>query len=166
MNGAKGHVSVAREAQPMDQPRLEAWGWELGRSAAAHGLFVCLRGELGAGKSTLARAACRGAGVRGPIPSPTFTLINRYSTLKGHVYHADLYRLKGPEDLSDIGWEDLLDAEGAVFVEWPDRAGGRLPPDRWDIELLFVDDPDRRSITTRSVGKAPALPDFPPGEGA
>lgn len=150
-----------REAA-LSEPDLEAWGREVGRLATTKEVFVCLWGELGAGKSTLARAACRGAGVRGPIPSPTFTLINRYVDATGRpVYHVDLYRLRGPTDLPDVGWDDLLRADGAVFVEWPERATGRLPADRWDIELRMMPDPDRRSVTVRRLGGSPAVPSFP-----
>lgn len=142
--------------------RLEAWGRELGRLALEGGVFVCLYGELGAGKSTLARAACRGAGVEGPVPSPTFTLINRYAGGGGlPVHHADLYRLEDPAGLVDMGWQDLLQADGAVLLEWPERAGDRLPAARWDIRLELLPDPDLRRVTARRTGGAPPIPPFP-----
>ena len=74
----------------LDERALAAWGRRIGRIAADNAVFVCLYGALGAGKSTLARAACRGAGVTGPVPSPTFTLVNQYqdtySIIVQHVF--------------------------------------------------------------------------------
>ncbi len=149
-------------ATQLDEVRLEAWGRRLGPVSLAHGVFVCLYGELGAGKSTLARAMCRGAGVEGPIPSPTFTLINRYPGRDGRpVYHADLYRLDGPEGLIDLGWQDLIQAEGPVILEWPERAGDYLPEVRWDIRLSLTDSPELRAVTARPVGGAPPIPPIP-----
>lgn len=158
MNGPE--VEGVRTAE-LPEENLSAWGWDVGRVALAHGVFVCLYGELGAGKSTLARAACRGAGVRGSVPSPTFTLINRYTGHEGRlVYHADLYRLSGPEGLADMGWQDLVQTDGAVLLEWPERAGDRLPTVRWEIRLEFVADPTRRRVTSRSMGGVVSVPRF------
>lgn len=146
----------------LDQQALERWGAELGRAAIEGCVFVCLYGPLGAGKSTVVRAACRGAGVTGPIPSPTFTLLNRHETPAGHpVWHADLYRLNEPGLLVNAGWPELLEADGAVFVEWAERAAEWLPADRWDVELEFTDQPATRRVSIRSMGAAP-LPPFPP----
>jgi tRNA threonylcarbamoyladenosine biosynthesis protein TsaE len=141
------------------EPDLVEWGGEIGCAALAGGVFVCLYGDLGAGKSTLARAACRGAGVSGPIPSPTFTLVNVYAGGGGAtVRHADLYRIEGPGALPDMGWADLVQCEEVVFVEWADRAAGHLPEDRWDIRLAFLPDPSMRRISVASVGSAPPIP--------
>lgn len=146
------------------ESELRAWGAELGRAAMAGGVFVALYGELGAGKSTLIRAACRGLGVSGHVPSPTFTLVNVHTGHAGTIRHADLYRLEPPIDrrtLVDAGWLELLESEGPVFVEWADRAAAWLPPDRWDVELRHTDDPGSRELSARSRGEAPELP-WPP----
>jgi tRNA threonylcarbamoyladenosine biosynthesis protein TsaE len=158
MSGAEARAADRTERE-LDEPGLEAWAAELGRAAAATGVFVCLTGPLGAGKSTLARAACRGAGVRGPVPSPTFTLMIRHETGSGRaIWHADLYRIEDPALLVDAGWPGLLDGEDAVFVEWAERAAGWLPPDRWEIRLGFARRPDRRRVAVRAVGAAPPVP--------
>lgn len=144
----------------LTEPELEGYGRELGRVAFDAGVFVCLYGDLGAGKSTLARAACRGAGVTGTVPSPTFTLVNQYEGRGGvTVLHADLYRIETARGLMDMGWESLVQADGAVFVEWAGRADRYLPVDRWDIRLDFVDDAARRLVTVRALGSAPHVPE-------
>ncbi len=153
-------MSAATGAFDLTEPALESWGHAVGRAAAESSVFVCLYGELGAGKSTLARAACRGAGVTGPVPSPTFTLVNQYRSEAGVVIqHSDLYRIDSGEALRDMGWEDLLWAEGPVFVEWADRAEGYLPADRWDVHLGFVPDPSMRRVVPSVRGVAPLIPE-------
>ena len=143
----------------LDERALESWAAEVGRAAVEDGVFVCLHGPLGAGKSTFVRAACRGAGVRGPIPSPTFTLINRHVTDRGRIiWHADLYRLDAPDLLVDVGWPELLDGGDAVFVEWAERAGGWLPPGRWEVRLSFGGRQDLRNVEIVPIGSVPRPP--------
>ena len=94
-----------------------------------HNLLVGLSGELGSGKTTLARALLRALGVTGTVRSPTFTLVEPYETARGTVHHLDLYRLEpGPAALEGLGFRDLRGMPGLVLVEWPERAGGGLGP--------------------------------------
>jgi tRNA threonylcarbamoyladenosine biosynthesis protein TsaE len=93
---------------------------ELPQSIA--GWTILLSGELGAGKSTFARAFIRKAGHHGAIPSPTYTLVEPYQTPAGSIYHVDLYRVAAVDELRFIGWNELDD--GCRLVEWPDRAPG------------------------------------------
>lgn len=142
----------------MDEAELRRWGERLGAEAQPP-LFLALRGDLGAGKSTLARAIARGAGVEGNMPSPTFNLLFRYDTPRGlAIVHLDLYRLEDPEEVWDLGWAELPEDRDVVLVEWPERAEELLPDDRWEIMLEEVDDPDRRRITLHSVGNPGDLP--------
>jgi len=138
---------------------LVSWGYRLGQAAVRDSVFVCLYGDLGAGKSTLARAACRGVGIDGPIPSPTFTLVNTYVTSGGtRLQHVDLYRLTASDQLWDIGWDDLVAGDGAVFVEWAGRAGPNLPSSRWEIRLEIPTDLARRIVAVTAIGDAPPIP--------
>lgn len=138
------------------EPELVAWGERIGATVATP-VFIALRGDLGAGKSVLARAIARGAGVSAAMPSPTFNLVFRYSTERGtDVVHMDLYRLERPEDVWELGWRELGDGDEIVLVEWPERAGSLLPPDRWDITLTATA-PDRRTVRAVPVGSVPPL---------
>ncbi|HNP34915.1 MAG TPA: tRNA (adenosine(37)-N6)-threonylcarbamoyltransferase complex ATPase subunit type 1 TsaE [Woeseiaceae bacterium] len=83
------------------------------------GWTILLDGELGAGKSTFARALIRGLGHEGPVPSPTYTLVEPYLTLHGRIYHVDLYRVASSDELHFLGWDELED--GLRLVEWPER---------------------------------------------
>lgn len=109
---------------------------------------VCLHGDLGMGKSVFARAVIRAlSGDEGrEVPSPTFTLVQTYETPKGGVWHFDLYRLKDPEEIFELGWEEAL-AEGIVIVEWPGRLGPYAPKNCINIHITGQD--DLRSIDIR-----------------
>jgi len=92
-----------------------------------HNLLLGLSGELGSGKTTLARALLRALGVTGTIRSPTFTLVEPYETRAGVVHHLDLYRLKpGGAELETLGYRDIRAQPGLVIVEWPERGGAAL----------------------------------------
>lgn len=101
------------------------------------GLLMTLRGELGAGKSTLARALLRGFGATGTIRSPTYTLTEPYETPRGAVLHMDLYRLAGAEELENLGYREWRDQYRLLIVEWPERAAGVLGPIDLDVALTY-----------------------------
>ena len=82
-------------------------------------MTVVLKGEMGAGKSTVVRSVLRGMGYRNIVPSPTYTLVEPYEVQSGKIYHIDLYRISNPDELEFLGWSDLND--GLKFIEWPER---------------------------------------------
>lgn len=86
------------------------------------GLTLLLEGDLGAGKSTFARSLIHAMGHSGPVPSPTYTLVEPYDLPAGHIYHIDLYRVSSEDELRYLGWNEL--DEGFRIVEWPERAPG------------------------------------------
>ncbi|HVY19235.1 MAG TPA: tRNA (adenosine(37)-N6)-threonylcarbamoyltransferase complex ATPase subunit type 1 TsaE [Bauldia sp.] len=111
------------------------------------GDIVALSGDLGAGKTTLARAIIRALADDAflEVPSPTFTLVQTYATPRLAVAHFDLYRL-GPDDLDEIGFDDAA-LNGAVLVEWPERAGDRLPAERLDVALAVAGSGRRATVS-------------------
>lgn len=136
---AKGHLRLS-------ESELRDWGRELGGAIDAP-IVVSLTGELGVGKTTLAQAICDGYGVAEPVTSPTYAIVHRYEALRSPVYHVDLYRLSGESQLTNIGWDDMLMERAVVLVEWPERAGDRMPQDHLHIDLEYLEgDPDRRIL--------------------
>ncbi len=144
------------------EQEIVRWGRRIGESARPP-LFIALTGPLGAGKSVLARAIARGAGVHGAVPSPTFNLMFRYEGRSGvDLVHLDLYRLASADELWELGWEELGEEDEIVLVEWPERAGDSLPADRWEIHLTFEPgDATVRRVDVRRVGAPGPLPGFP-----
>lgn len=108
-------------------------------NAVEAGDLITLSGDLGAGKTTFARALIRHLAGNPTIevPSPTFTLMQAYELPRFNVIHADLYRLSGPEELAELGFEEFGDSAVTV-LEWPDRAKGQLAPDRLDIAFTLA----------------------------
>lgn len=142
----------------LSEEALVRWGRRIGAEARAP-LVLAVRGDLGAGKSTLARAVAHGAGVEGDVPSPTFNLVFRYDTPRGvPLHHLDLYRLERPDEVWELGWSELGADGGLVLIEWPERAEGLLPTPRWEVELEEEADPAVRRVRTRPVGDPPPLP--------
>lgn len=158
MSGGETEPISSREhTAVLTQDRLERWGMRVGADPGAP-LFVALRGELGAGKSVLARAIGRGAGVTEPMPSPTFGLMMRYELPDTTVLHLDLYRLRTVQEILELGWNELGARDEIVLVEWAERAGALLPADRWEVELVDTENPRERRVTVRALGDAPDPP--------
>lgn len=125
--------------------------------ALVTGDLIALSGDLGAGKTTLARAILRSLGVAEEVPSPTFTLVQRYRTQKLAVSHFDLYRVENASEMNELGLEDALD-EGAALVEWPENGlPARLQLEALTIHLMALDH-GRREI--RASGPARWRPVF------
>ncbi|MGA3118307.1 MAG: tRNA (adenosine(37)-N6)-threonylcarbamoyltransferase complex ATPase subunit type 1 TsaE [Syntrophobacteraceae bacterium] len=111
------------------------------------GDILALWGELASGKTLLTRGIARGLGV-GPevrITSPTFTIINEYSA-RLHLYHLDLYRISGPDELETLPWQESIFGDGVAVIEWPDRLGRILPAERWDITLSISGEEKRNML--------------------
>lgn len=134
---------------------MRALGREIGRELRA-GDVVLLHGDLGAGKTTLAQGIAEALNVPGVAQSPTFTLVTEHpATLPtgGDVtlYHLDLYRLDDPDELGDIGWDEMIaPVRGVTVVEWPERAADWLP-ERYTLVSIAWDSPDTRTVAIRQV---------------
>ena len=109
----------------------EALGARLARALrppGATGLTVYLVGDLGAGKTTLARGFLRAMGHEGRVPSPTYTLVEPYDLAGYRVFHIDLYRIRHAAELQDLGLSDALAGSAVALIEWPDQGANQLPP--------------------------------------
>lgn len=134
-----------------NQAEVETFASALAAGVQA-GDLIALSGDLGAGKSTFARAFIRAAVVNSDaeVPSPTFTLVQSYSTGAYDIYHVDLYRLQGPDDVYDLGLDEERD-DAVFLVEWPDR----MPANWWQhaLEIKLV----REGVATEAGDEARRL---------
>jgi len=109
------------------------------------GDVIALKGDLGCGKTSFARAFIRARGGAEEVPSPTFTLVQIYEFGSVAIWHFDFYRIKSPEEAWELGIEDAF-IEGISLIEWPERLGPLLPGRRLEIEFLFGDRPEARRV--------------------
>ncbi len=118
------------------------------------GDLLCLEGDLGAGKTCLARGVSRGWGAVRSATSPTFTLVNEYARALDSLplFHLDCYRLRGPQDAVAIGLDDMLETPGVLMIEWPERIAPVLPADRLWISLRWAST-TKRGLCFSAVGK-------------
>ncbi|HAA74021.1 TPA: tRNA (adenosine(37)-N6)-threonylcarbamoyltransferase complex ATPase subunit type 1 TsaE [Candidatus Latescibacteria bacterium] len=126
----------------------QAFGQQLAERLTS-GTVVGLIGDLGSGKTCLVQSVCASLGIAGPVTSPTFILINEYAGRRPDgsslpVYHFDLYRLAGEEDLLDLGSDDYFYGDGICLVEWADMAGDLLPPNHTSIRIEHKGETTRR----------------------
>lgn len=129
---------------------------ELGAALAAllvPGDVVSLIGDLGAGKTCLVQGAALSLGVKEPVASPTFVLVREY---RGDVpvYHLDVYRLDRLQEVLDLGFEDLLDPGGVIFIEWGDAIDSLLPDSYLEVELSISGDEEHRRVGVTGRGES------------
>lgn len=124
-----------------------------GVTQSAKGGVIFFRGELGAGKTTFARAFLQAFGVKERVKSPTYSLIESYQAGIFHVHHLDLYRIADPGELEWLGLADLVIAQTLLLIEWPERGAGGLPLPDLDLEFIHAFDKRHlRIIAARAQG--------------
>lgn len=128
----------ARTVQAASVREMEDLGRQIARRLDAIGC-IYLSGPLGAGKTTLMRGILRGLGHEGAVKSPTFTLVEPYTFPGRNLFHFDLYRLQDAEELEFLGVRDYFSGASVCIIEWPERAGGLLPPPDVEVKIMPVD---------------------------
>jgi tRNA threonylcarbamoyladenosine biosynthesis protein TsaE len=117
------------------------------------GMVIAVRGELGAGKTTLARGVLRGLGWQGPVKSPTYTLVEHYQFSSLYFYHFDFYRVHDPGEWDSAGFAECFRDDSVCLVEWPERVGDRLPVADLDLALAHASEAGR-ILDARAHGAA------------
>jgi tRNA threonylcarbamoyladenosine biosynthesis protein TsaE len=118
------------------------------------GAIVALVGDLGTGKTTLTRYIAEGLGILEPIQSPTFTIIREHRTGRLPLFHFDVYRLDGPEDLLELGYEDYFFGEGVTIVEWADKVADLMPEETLWIHLDYLEAKDEKDGKAEAEAEA------------
>jgi len=121
------------------------------QDAIRNGARIHLRGDLGAGKTSFARALLRACGVAGRIKSPSYALLESYKVSNLYFYHLDFYRFEAQADWLDAGFGDILQERAVVLIEWPEQAGGLLPAPDLDILLDYAGTGRRATLTAHST---------------
>lgn len=148
--GADATAAPIPVSRDLAEPELAAWGEAAGATLAPPAL-VLLSGPLGAGKTTLVKALCRGLGVEDPVTSPTFALVHEYQGASALVRHLDLHRIETPSALATLGLDELLADDAVTLVEWPERAPGAFPAHAVRVALAPVAGrPDLRRVTVEA----------------
>ena len=115
------------------------------------GRVVAFTGDLGAGKTAFVSGMARALGVEGRVTSPTFTIVNEYEGGRLPLFHFDMYRLGGADELFHIGWEDYLARNGVCAVEWSENVAEAIEPDAVRVSILRGEGDDDRIITIEGV---------------
>ncbi len=152
-------MPIVKTAFWRDESATQAFATALAAQPALHNAFVELRGDLGAGKTTLVRHLLHALGVRGRIKSPTYAVVEPYELPGLAVWHFDFYRFSDPREWVDAGFRDIFASPGLKIAEWPDKASGCLPLADLVIELAVGDDNTRQvTLTAQTSTGAQLLP--------
>jgi tRNA threonylcarbamoyladenosine biosynthesis protein TsaE len=141
-------MDTRREIITISEEETMRWAEELGRSAGPGDVYA-LSGELGTGKTILAKGMARGLGITDEVTSPTFTLLEIYSpAVPGGItlYHFDLYRIERDAEFDHLCFEEYWENEGVSIIEWAERAGNRLPDNAVRVRIEYLDANRRRII--------------------
>ncbi len=137
------HTPIVKSLQWSDEEATQAFAARLATQPLLSHAFIELRGDLGAGKTTLVRHLLRALGAEGRIKSPTYAVVEPYELPALNVWHFDFYRFQDPREAVDAGFRDIFASPGLKLVEWPEKAAGALPSADLVIEIEALDDESR-----------------------
>ena len=138
--------------------QTRALGEQIAQSLRAGDVLI-LSGDLGAGKSELTRGIAKGLGIEGPIPSPSFTILNVYEHGRIPLWHFDWYRLNSSSEIYEMGMDEYLGGNGICVIEWPSQCPDAIPQDCLEIEMTVLSE-EEREITLHSRGNFRTLNDM------
>ena len=140
-----GHTPIVKTLLWPDEQATQRFAQALAAQAALGNAFIELRGDLGAGKTTLVRHLLHALGVTGRVKSPTYAVVEPYELPALNIWHFDFYRFHDPSEWRDAGFRDIFAGPGLKLAEWPDKAAGFLPRADLVIELELLDESSRRA---------------------
>jgi tRNA threonylcarbamoyladenosine biosynthesis protein TsaE len=138
------HLPIVKTALWHNETATQQFATALAAQAGLRRAFIELRGDLGAGKTTLVRHLLRALGVQGRIKSPTYAVVEPYELPGLSVWHFDFYRFSDPREWEDAGFRDIFAGDGLKLAEWPDKAAGCLPPADLVVQLSVMDEQARQ----------------------
>ncbi len=142
---AFGHAPIVKTLAWRDEQATQGFAAALALQPALNNAFIELRGDLGAGKTTLVRHLLQALGVTGRVKSPTYAVVEPYELPDLAIWHFDFYRFHDPSEWRDAGFRDIFASKGLKLAEWPDKAAGFLPRADLVIELELLDESSRRA---------------------
>jgi len=145
------HLPIVKTLVWPDEAATQSFAEALVKQPALRQAFIELRGNLGAGKTTLVRHLLRALGVQGRIKSPTYAVVEFYELPDLAVWHFDFYRFTDPQEWEDAGFRDIFASPGLKLAEWPDKVAGQLPLADLVLQLEALDDTSRQvSVTAQT----------------
>jgi len=157
------HKPIVKTLHWPNEAATQAFADQLAAHPALRKAFIELRGDLGAGKTTLVRHLLRALGVEGRIKSPTYAVVEPYELplrydpdAQLNIWHFDFYRFRDPRETEDAGFRDIFASEGLKLAEWPDKAAGFLPRADLVIQIEVLEDESRQVLLTAQtdIGRA------------
>ena len=147
-----GHASIVKTLNWSDEAATQLFASRLAEQPGLRHAFIELRGELGAGKTTLVRHLLRALGVTGRVKSPTYTVVEPYELVNMAIWHFDFYRFNDPREAEDAGFREIFASPSLKLAEWPEKAAGFIPLADLIIGLKVVDDNARQvSLTAQTA---------------
>src|SRR5450830_240310 len=139
-----GHAPIVKNLLWPDEAATQLFAQALAAQPALQNAFVELHGDLGAGKTTLARHLLRALGVQGRVKSPTYAVVEPYELPDLNIWHFDFYRFSDPHEWEDAGFRDIFASPGLKLAEWPEKAAGFIPRADLIIDLEALSDESRQ----------------------